>query len=175
MRLKPEDSKAHNDLESRSKWAIPQAPSPNSRPSYAAIPTTSTPNNLGVALKATGDLDGAIAEYRTAAGLQPNDVNAHFNLGLGLMENVSLKQRSVNSRTALHLRPNDAKIRLNLGNALAGIRAAHGSSTGTAAIPSSGTRHAGQQAVARNRPKQTARTGDALTARALRHKACLST
>ena len=68
-----------------------------------------------------GDLDGAIAEYRTAASLQPNDVNAHFNLGLGLMEKRQPEAAVSEFRTALHLRPNDAKIRLNLGNALAGM------------------------------------------------------
>jgi eukaryotic-like serine/threonine-protein kinase len=42
-------------------------------------------NNLGIALKAKGDLDGAVIEYRTAVTQQPNYPNAHDNLGIALI------------------------------------------------------------------------------------------
>jgi tetratricopeptide (TPR) repeat protein len=40
----------------------------------------------GVALHKRGELDGAIAEYRTALRLDPNDVNARYNLGVVLQK-----------------------------------------------------------------------------------------
>jgi tetratricopeptide (TPR) repeat protein len=40
--------------------------------------------NLGNALYSKGDMDGAIAEYRTAIRLQADDAAAHYNLGLAL-------------------------------------------------------------------------------------------
>ena len=40
--------------------------------------------NLGVALGSKGDLDGAIAEYREALRLNPNNDEAHVNLGVAL-------------------------------------------------------------------------------------------
>ena len=41
-------------------------------------------NNLGLALRDKGDLDGAIAEYRESILLNPNINNTHNNLGLAL-------------------------------------------------------------------------------------------
>ena len=40
--------------------------------------------NLGIALKAKGDLDGAIAEYRAAINQLPNYPEAHLSLGIAL-------------------------------------------------------------------------------------------
>ena len=68
-----------------------------------------------------GDLDGAIAEYKTAIGVQPSDVNAHYNLGLAMMETNNVEAAVAEFRTALHLRPNDGGIRFNLGTALAKV------------------------------------------------------
>jgi tetratricopeptide (TPR) repeat protein len=39
-----------------------------------------------VALHKRGEPDGAIAEFRTALRLDPNDVNAHYNLGIALQK-----------------------------------------------------------------------------------------
>jgi tetratricopeptide (TPR) repeat protein len=40
----------------------------------------------GVALHKRGELDGAIAEYRAALRLNPNDVDAHYNLQIALQK-----------------------------------------------------------------------------------------
>lgn len=40
--------------------------------------------NLGVALRARADLDGAITEYREAIRLKPDDAETHYNLGIAL-------------------------------------------------------------------------------------------
>ena len=40
--------------------------------------------NLGLALEAQGKLDEAVAEYREAIRLKPDDASAHFNLGNAL-------------------------------------------------------------------------------------------
>src|SRR5262245_61745008 len=63
------------------------------------------------------DLDGALAEYRTALRLAPNDVRAHNNLGNALRETGDLDGALAEYRTALRLAPNDVRVHLNLGDA----------------------------------------------------------
>ena len=65
-----------------------------------------------------GDLDGAIAEYRTGLRLNPNDEDAHYNLGLALKNKGNLKEAIAEFRAALFLKPNDLDAHFILGDAL---------------------------------------------------------
>jgi tetratricopeptide (TPR) repeat protein len=62
--------------------------------------------NLGSALKARGDLVGAIASCNTALQLKPNYPEAHNNLGLALQEQGDLVGAIASYGTALQLKPN---------------------------------------------------------------------
>ena len=53
-----------------------------------------------------GDLDGAIAEYREALRLNPNDDEAHFNLGVALGKKGDWDGAIAEYREALRLNPN---------------------------------------------------------------------
>jgi Flp pilus assembly protein TadD len=75
-------------------------------------------DNLGVALRRRGDLEGAIAEYRTALRLNPNHVSTHDNLGVALYTTGDLEGAIAEFRTALRLNPNHVSAHDNLGAAL---------------------------------------------------------
>jgi tetratricopeptide (TPR) repeat protein len=74
--------------------------------------------NLGTALKAQGDLEGAIAAYRRAIDLEPKFAAAHTNLGTALMAQGDLEGAIAAYRRALALDPKLAMAHYNLGNAL---------------------------------------------------------
>jgi Flp pilus assembly protein TadD len=74
--------------------------------------------NLGSALKARGDLVGAIASCNTALQLKPNYPEAHNNLGLALQEQGDLVGAFASYGTALQLKPNYSEAHNNLGLAL---------------------------------------------------------
>ena len=57
----------------------------------------------------TGDLDGAIAEYRTALRLRPDYATAHHNLGDALRAKGDLDGAIAEYRTAVHLQPDFAE------------------------------------------------------------------
>lgn len=61
--------------------------------------------SCGTALREKGDVDGAIAEFRTAIRLNPNDANAHFGLGLGLEMKGQLNEALDEYRSAMTLDP----------------------------------------------------------------------
>ncbi len=75
-------------------------------------------HNLGNALNDQGKLDEAIAEYREAIRLKPDDAEAHFNLGNALATRGSSTRPSPNTATAIRLKPDDAEAHFNLGIAL---------------------------------------------------------
>src|SRR5437868_9789256 len=62
----------------------------------------------GVGLQAKGDLDGAIAEYRTALRFEPDYAPPHTNLGAALAEKADLDGAIAEFRTVLHLEPDYA-------------------------------------------------------------------
>jgi eukaryotic-like serine/threonine-protein kinase len=74
--------------------------------------------NLGVTLRAKGDLDGAIAEYRIALRLDPRDSQVHTNLGNALDDKGDLDGAIAEYRTAIRLDPDFAAAHSNLGIAL---------------------------------------------------------
>ena len=67
--------------------------------------------NHGAALKAQGDLDGAIAEYRAALRLQPDNAMAHFDLGRVLWTKGNREAAFKEVHTAHRLAPNEPTIR----------------------------------------------------------------
>jgi Flp pilus assembly protein TadD len=67
--------------------------------------------NLGTALKAQGDMDGAIAEYRAALRLQPDNAMAHFDLGRVLWTKGNREAAFEEFHTAHRLAPNEPTIR----------------------------------------------------------------
>jgi predicted O-linked N-acetylglucosamine transferase (SPINDLY family) len=75
-------------------------------------------NNLGVALQERGQLDGAVASYRSALRIDPGFVEAHYNLGNVLSELGRLEEAVASYRSALKINPNFAVIHSNLGAAL---------------------------------------------------------
>src|SRR5947199_127411 len=74
--------------------------------------------NRGVALHRKNDLDGALAEFRTALRHSANDVAAHTNLGNALQVKGDLDGALAEYRTALGFNPNDAAAHTNLGTVL---------------------------------------------------------
>ncbi len=75
-------------------------------------------NDLGIALKAQGDLQAAIASYNTALQLKPNYPQGHNNLGIALKEQGDLQAAIASYNTALQLKPNFPEAHNNLGIAL---------------------------------------------------------
>jgi len=67
--------------------------------------------DLASALKAKGDLDGAIAEYRAALRLQPDNAAEHCDLGHLLWTKGDRKAAFEEFRKAHRLAPNDPTIR----------------------------------------------------------------
>src|SRR5439155_589768 len=64
--------------------------------------------NLGAALRATGDVAGAITAYRKALRLDPKLAPSHFNLGLALYDSEDVAGAVAAYRDALHLDPKHA-------------------------------------------------------------------
>ncbi len=69
----------------------------------------------GVLLMEEGNLEGAIAEYRTAIRLKPDDDVAHVYLGSTLYMQGDLNSAIAEHRTALRVKPDDALAHNNLG------------------------------------------------------------
>ena len=75
-------------------------------------------NNLALALKDLGQLDGAVASYRRALEIKPDLVEAHTNMGIVLKDLGQLEDAVASCRRALEIRPDLAESHSNLGYAL---------------------------------------------------------
>jgi len=71
--------------------------------------------NLGAAFEDTGDLDGAIAEYRHAIQLDPKSGDAHFRLGSAIGKKGDVDGEIAEYHEALRLNPKAAVTHYNLG------------------------------------------------------------
>jgi regulation of enolase protein 1 (concanavalin A-like superfamily) len=71
--------------------------------------------NLGVLLRENDDLDGAIAEYRAAIGLDPKLIGAHKKSALALADKDDCDGASAVFRQILALDPKDADVANDLG------------------------------------------------------------
>jgi 4-amino-4-deoxy-L-arabinose transferase-like glycosyltransferase len=74
--------------------------------------------NLAVSLEASGDLEGAVDEYRAALRDDASFVEAHVNLGGLLARGGDLTGAIREETEALRLKPDDPTAHTDLGNAL---------------------------------------------------------
>ena len=88
--------------------------------------------NLGVALQAQRRFADAAEQYRAAAHIEPNYLEAHVNLGAMLQLLGDTAGAEAEYRAALRIDPTDAEARENLAMLLAGRS---GSSTMPATAP----------------------------------------
>ena len=72
--------------------------------------------NLGNALAARRDFDGALREYNTAAEIAPNYAYAHFGLGNIQAASGNLNEAVQEYTKVLSFKPDFTKVRNNLGN-----------------------------------------------------------
>jgi tetratricopeptide (TPR) repeat protein len=75
-------------------------------------------NDLGLALAQKGDVDGAIAHYKMALEIHPDDDEVHYNLGVGLFQKGDVEGAIAQYKTALEIAPGNAEYHNNLGAAL---------------------------------------------------------
>ncbi len=83
--------------------------------------------SLGSVLQTRGDIDGAIAEYRTALAVSPKDATAHNALGTALQDAGQVEGAITEFQAALHQQPDHADAHYNLARLfLAANRPAEG-------------------------------------------------
>jgi hypothetical protein len=75
-------------------------------------------NDRGLALKAKGDIEGAIREYRLALEVDPGDATTHYNLGNALSDNGDLDAAIRSYRQALENDRTLTKAQVRLDRAL---------------------------------------------------------
>jgi eukaryotic-like serine/threonine-protein kinase len=75
-------------------------------------------DNLGIAMRDRGDLDGAIVEFRAAIGLDPSYAMSHNNLGVALTAKKDSEGAIAEYRIAIVLNSGSVQAHNNLGNAL---------------------------------------------------------
>ena len=74
-------------------------------------------DNLGAAYYGKGMYDEAIAEYKKALEINPNDIAAHNNLGGAYSHKGMHDEAIAEHKKALDINPNDAEAHNNLGGA----------------------------------------------------------
>lgn len=74
--------------------------------------------NLGLALFAEGDVEGALAHHREAVRLRPDYSQAHHNLAAAMMHQQAFADAAVEYRQALALAPSAWESHLGLAEAL---------------------------------------------------------
>jgi tetratricopeptide (TPR) repeat protein len=67
-----------------------------------------------------GKVDEAIADYRKAVGIKPDDAEAHYNLGVLLIRERAAKEAVASLQKALEIKPDFALAQYYLGVVLAG-------------------------------------------------------
>jgi Flp pilus assembly protein TadD len=72
---------------------------------------------FGKTLQERGDMDGAIAEFREAVKIAPDDAQPHLDLGLALRDKGDVEGAITSYRMTLHMRPNDPDAHYLLGTA----------------------------------------------------------
>jgi tetratricopeptide (TPR) repeat protein len=75
-------------------------------------------NNLGAVLLEKRQTDDAIAHFRQAIEIKPDEASAHSNLGNALLQEGQLDDAISEYQKALELKPNEAGVHYNMANAL---------------------------------------------------------
>ncbi|BAZ15623.1 family 2 glycosyl transferase [Calothrix sp. NIES-4071] len=83
-------------------------------------------HKLGAQRKKAGDLQTAVAYYRSSIALQPDLVEAHYNLGIVLQEQGELQEAVTYYQKVIELNPQHTEAHLNLSK----IHQQHSSVTG---------------------------------------------
>ena len=92
---------------------FPEGPGDQARPRGG-------PRQSRLALASRGQVDEAIAHYRKALEIKPDDVRAHNNLGVALAGRGAVDEAIAHFRKALEIEPDFMQAHINLGDALAG-------------------------------------------------------
>ncbi|RUT10017.1 hypothetical protein DSM106972_005120 [Dulcicalothrix desertica PCC 7102] len=71
-------------------------------------------HKLGMQKKKAGDLQTAVAYYRSSIALQPDLVEAHYNLGIVLQEQGKWQQAITHYQKVIELNPQHTEVHLNL-------------------------------------------------------------
>ena len=74
--------------------------------------------NVAIGLQIKGDMEAAIAEWKTALAMSPDEPAALYNLGVALAVTKHDDEALLTLRKALELKPTDAKTQSGLGIAL---------------------------------------------------------
>ena len=73
--------------------------------------------NLGLAYGNAGQYEEAIASYKEALRIKPDDADAHYNLGVTYGESGQYEEAIASYKEALRIKPDDADAHYNLGYA----------------------------------------------------------
>jgi len=92
---------------------------PEYRTAIQFVPDSKLYNNLGLALAATGDIDGAISSYKDAIRHDPRNAEAHYNYGNMLLTMGKPAQAAGEFEKAIKLKPDYVKALGNLAVAFA--------------------------------------------------------
>ena len=71
--------------------------------------------NLGLAYGNAGQYEEAIASYKEALRIKPDDADAHYNLGVTYGESGQYEEAIASYKEALRIKPDDADAHYNLG------------------------------------------------------------
>src|SRR5947199_435090 len=74
--------------------------------------------NIGLVLFQKGQIDDAIAHYRSALQMQPDWWDAEYNLGTALTAKGEVEEAIVHCEKAVSMRPTDPDAQVSLGNLL---------------------------------------------------------
>jgi tetratricopeptide (TPR) repeat protein/2-polyprenyl-3-methyl-5-hydroxy-6-metoxy-1,4-benzoquinol methylase len=96
------------------RQAVPPAPGASVGPSVRPSELLDT----APWLKRPGKLDEAVARYRWALALEPNNADAHYNLGNVLRQQSKFDEAEIHYQRAVVLKPTFAEAHNNLGNVL---------------------------------------------------------
>ena len=72
--------------------------------------------NIGLVLFQKGQIDDAIAHYRSALQMQPDWWDAEYNLGTALLAKGQVDEAILHCERAVAMRPTDPDAQVSLGN-----------------------------------------------------------